>query len=81
MIGPEADIAASSDSDILATAEAGIGAGSAGERGERKGLVCGGHGLGMNQGADKQYKAKQCEGAETGLQSDSLVASLTRRLS
>jgi hypothetical protein len=37
--------------------------------------------LGVNEGGGYKYKAKQCEGAESGLQSDSLVARLTRRLS
>jgi hypothetical protein len=35
----------------------------------------------VDQGASNEYNAKQCEGAKTGLQSGSLVASGTRRLS
>ena len=79
--GFEAEVAAGSDAEILAAIEAGKGACGAAECGDGEGSGCGRHGLGMNQGAGYKYKAKRREGANSGLQSDSLEARHTRRLS
>jgi hypothetical protein len=79
--GFEADVAAGGDADIFAAVEASKGAGGGTECGKGEGPGGGGHGLGMNQGAGYDCKAKQREGAKSGLQSDSLMARLTRRLS
>jgi len=79
--GFETDVAAGGDAEIFAAVEAGIGACGAAECGEGEGSGGGGHGLRMNQGGGYKCKAKQREGANSGLQSDSLMARLTRRLS
>ena len=79
--GFETDVAAGGDAEILAAVEAGKGAGEAAKCGKGEGSGGGRHGLGMNEGGGNQNEAKQCEGVKRGLQSDSLLASLTRRLS
>jgi len=76
--GFEADVAACGDAEILATVEAGIRACEAAESGKGEGSGSGRHGLGMGEGAGYKYKTKQCEGSDSGLQSDSLVARPTR---